>query len=227
MNRFVLLGVGALALAACSRPAPSDDGASAPASAPGATAPSPPPPTAAPVAAPAEPALQPPSFDCHQARGDAEVLVCGDARLAALDRQLAALYKRVQTSPDELDIAAEQRGWVKGRDACWQAVDRHRCLVESYQTRIVELNIGSGAVAAPVPVRYQCDDASKPLSVAFYNGLEPQAAVVSWGKDQAIVFPAASASGSRYTREGVAFWEHQGEATLDFYGTALHCKAAG
>lgn len=227
MNRFVLLGVGALALAACSRQAPSDDGASAPAPAPSANAPSTPPPSAAPGVTPAEPALQPPSFDCHQARGDAEVLVCSDARLAALDRQLAALYKRVQSSPDELDIAAEQRGWVKGRDACWQAVDRQRCLLESYQTRIVELSIGSGAVAAPVPVQYQCDDASKPLRVAFYTGLDPQAAVVSWGKDQAIVFPAASASGSRYTREGVVFREHQGDATLEFYGTTLHCKAAG
>ncbi|MGE8217118.1 Membrane-bound lysozyme-inhibitor of c-type lysozyme [compost metagenome] len=222
MNRFVLLGVGALALAACSKPAPSDTAAPAPAP----TAP------AAPAAAPATgsataPTLQPPSFDCAKAASEAETLVCGDARLAALDRQLAALYKRVQTSPDELDIAAEQRGWVKGRDACWQAVDRHRCVLESYQTRIVELNIGSGTVAAPTPVQYQCDDASKPVSVVFYNELDPQAAVVSWGKDQAIVFPAQAASGSRYTREGVEFWEHQGEATLDFYGTALSCKAAG
>lgn len=222
MNRFVLLGVGALALAACSKPAPSDT--AAPAQPPAAATPAPTP--SAPAAA-TDATLQPPSFDCAKAKSESEKLVCGDARLAALDRQLAALYKRVQTSPDELDIAAEQRGWVKGRDACWQAVDRHRCLIESYQTRIVELNIGSGGVPAPTPVHYQCDDASKPVSVVFYNELDPQAAVVSLGKDQAIVFPAQAASGSRYTREGVEFWEHQGEATLDFYGTTLSCKAAG
>lgn len=222
MNRFVLLGVGALALAACSKPAPSDT-----------TAPSPSPATDTPAAvldpssAPPEASLQAPSFDCTKAQSESEKLVCGDARLAALDRQLAALYKRVQTSPDELDVAAEQRGWVKGRDACWQAVDRHRCLVESYQTRIVELNIGSGSVPAPPPVQYQCDGATKPVTVVFYNELDPQAAVVSLGKDQAIVFPAEAASGSRYTREGVEFWEHQGEATLDFYGTTMSCKAAG
>ncbi|MCF7750873.1 MliC family protein [Bacillus subtilis subsp. subtilis] len=220
MNRFVLLGAGALALAACSKPAPSDTVAPAPAtSAPAPTAGTPP--------APNEASLQAPSFDCAKAQSESEKLVCGDARLAALDRQLAALYKRVQTSPDELDIAAEQRGWIKGRDACWQAVDRHRCLLESYQTRIVELNIGSGGVPAPRPVQYQCDDAAKPVSVVFYNELDPQAAVVSLGKDQAIVFPAQAASGSRYTREGVEFWEHQGEATLDFYGTTMRCKAAG
>lgn len=220
MNRFVLLGVGALALAACSKPAPSDT--AAPAASPTATAPGAAP--AAPVAA-SDPTLQPPSFDCAKALSEAEKLVCGDARLATLDRQLAAVYQRVQSSPDELDIAAEQRGWIKARDACWQAVDRHRCLLEAYQTRIVELQIGGMPV--PAAVKYQCDDASKPVSVVFYNTLDPQAAVVHWGRDQAIVFPAQAASGSRYTREGVEFWEHQGEATLDFYGTTLSCKAVG
>lgn len=218
MNRFVLLSMGALALAACSKPVPTDT--PAPAAPPVADA-------KAPAAtAPATPALEVPSFDCAKAGNDAEKLVCGDARLAALDRQLAALYKRAQSSPDELDIAAEQRGWVKGRDACWQAVDAHRCLLEAYQTRIVELSIGNGAVKAPTPVEYRCDDNGKPVTAVFYNELDPQAAVIRRGNDQAIVFPAEAASGARYTREGVEFCEHQGEATLNFYGTALSCKAA-
>jgi len=219
MNRFVLLSMGVLALAACSKPVPTDT--PAPAAPPVADA------NAPAATAPATPALEAPSFDCAKAHNDAEKLVCGDARLAALDRQLAALYKRAQASPDELDIAAEQRGWVKGRDACWQAVDAHRCLLEAYQTRIVELNIGSGAVTAPAPVAYRCDDDSKPVAAVFYNELDPQAAVIRWGNDQAIVFPAEAASGARYTREGVEFWEHQGQATLNFYGTALSCKAVG
>ena len=92
MNRFVLLGVGALALAACSKPAPSDTGT--PAASPTATAPTTTP--AAPVAA-SDPTLQPPSFDCAKALSESEKLVCGDARLAALDRQLAAVYKLVQS----------------------------------------------------------------------------------------------------------------------------------
>ena len=121
MNRFVLLGVGALALAACSKPAPSDTATPAEPAALATSAPA-----ASTPAASASPTLQPPSFDCAKAQSESEKLVCGDARLAALDRQLAALYKRVQTSPDELDIAAEQRGWIKGRDACSRAVDPHR-----------------------------------------------------------------------------------------------------
>jgi len=220
MNRYALIALGTLALAAC-KPAPTDPSATAPAS-PTNESPKP-------VATPAAPAVagksEGPSFDCAKAASDAEKTVCGDARLSALDREVAALYKAAQTGPGELDVAAEQRGWIKGRDACWQAVDANRCLVESYQTRIVELRLASASAPAAKAVQYTCDDASKSLSVVFHNELDPQVAVIRLGRDQAIAFAAPSASGSRYTREGVEFWEHQGEATLEFYGTRLSCKA--
>ena len=67
MNRFVLLGVGALALAACSKPAPSDT--AAPAQPPAAATPAPAP--SAPAAA-TDATLQPPSFDCAKAHSEAE-----------------------------------------------------------------------------------------------------------------------------------------------------------
>lgn len=222
MNRFVLIGLGALALAAC-KPAPSDPATRGAPSTPANESPAP----VTPPAAPAADAKQGPSFDCAKAANDAEKAVCGDARLSALDRELAALYRAAQTGPGELDVAAEQRGWIKGRDACWQAVDANRCLLESYQTRIVELRLASPSAPAAKAVQYACDDASKPLSVAFYNTLDPQVAVIRLGRDQAIAFAAPSASGARYTREGVEFWEHQGEATLEFYGTRLSCKVGG
>lgn len=215
MNRIVLTVAVALVLAGCSRsPEATDPAASA---APARTAP------VALPAAPSDTATASPSFDCAKATSDAEKWVCTDEGLAALDRQLAAQYKRVQTAPDELDIAAEQRGWIKGRDACTRAVDPRQCLREAYQTRLVELTVNSGGVRASATGTYRCDDAAKPLKVVFYNDIDPAAAIVTLGTDQAIVFPIESASGSRYGREGVEFWEHQGEATLDFYGTALRC----
>lgn len=223
MKRLVLPAVCLFALAACSKPEPTSQGNAAPAT-----------PPESPAAAPAEPQAPAPvaedagpSFDCNKASSDAETQVCADPQLAALDRRLAALYKAAQTSPDELDIAAEQRGWVKGRDACWQAVDAKRCLLESYQTRIVELQLSAASGPAPAPVQYRCEGTDKPLVAAFHNDLQPQAAVLRLGRDQAIVFSAPSASGARYTREGVDFWEHQGEVTLGFYGTTLRCRAAG
>ncbi|MFI8719482.1 MliC family protein [Stenotrophomonas sp. NPDC077464] len=222
MNRFVLIGLGVLALAAC-KPAPTDPATRAAPATPANESP-------APVASPAAPAAgakEGPSFDCAKAASDAEKMVCGDTRLSALDRELAGLYRAAQTGPGELDVAAEQRGWIKGRDACWQAVDANRCLLESYQTRIVELRLASPSAPAAKAVQYACDDAGKPLSVVFYNQMDPQVAVIRLGRDQAIAFAAPSASGSRYTREGVEFWEHQGEATLAFYGTRLSCKVGG
>jgi len=225
MNRFVLLGVGALALAACSKPAPSDTATPAEPAAPATSAPA----ASAPTAT-ASPTLQPPSFDCAKAHAEAEQQVCGDARLAALDRQLAALYKRVQTSPDELDIAAEQRGWIKGRDACSRAVDPHRCLVESYQTRLVELTLNAGGIQVPAKVEYRCDDNSKPVTAVFYNDIDPTAAVISWGNDQAIVFPVPVTreenNGGRWGREGVDLRTHNDQTTLEFYGTTLQCQIA-
>lgn len=223
MKRVVLLGLGALALAACSKPEPADQPAMPSASeSPAAEAPAA---SSAPAAA-----QQSPSFDCAKAHSEAEQQVCGDARLAALDRQLAALYKRVQTSPDELDIAAEQRGWIKGRDACSRAVDPHRCLVESYQTRLVELTINGGGIQVPAKVEYRCDDNSKPVTAVFYNDIDPTAAVVSWGNDQAIVFPVPVTreenNGGRWGREGVDLRTHNDQTTLEFYGTTLQCQIA-
>lgn len=223
MKRVVLLGLGALALAACSKPEPADHPATpSPSESPAADAPA--------ASSAAAAATQSPSFDCAKAHSEAEKLVCGDARLAALDRQLAALYKRVQISPDELDIAAEQRGWIKGRDACSRAVDPHRCLVESYQTRLVELTINGGGIQVPAKVEYRCDDSSKPVTAVFYNDIDPTAAVVSWGNDQAIVFPVPVTreenNGGRWGREGVDLRTHNDQTTLEFYGTTLQCQIA-
>ncbi|MBD9434600.1 MliC family protein [Pseudoxanthomonas sp. PXM03] len=201
-------------LAACSPETP----------APAATAPTPEPAaTAAPaasVAAPeTTPVLAPPSFDCAKAGSEAEKLVCTDAELAALDRQLAARYAEAK----DIDPAV-QRGWVKGRDECWKADDARLCVLESYRTRLVELAIQAPGLVVPKAVEYRCDDNSKPFTMTFYNDLDPPAAVMTWGNDQAIVFPQPAASGAKYGRSGIEYWEHQGEASVDFFGNKLSCR---
>jgi uncharacterized protein len=45
-----------------------------------------------------------------------------------------------------------------------------------------------------------------------------------FGNDQAIVFPQPAASGAKYGRTGVEYWEHQGEASVDFFGNKLSCR---
>ena len=176
-----------------------------------ACTPAPPPPPAVPaapppatspkvpsVASPTAPALAPPSFDCARAGSAAEKLVCGDAELAALDRQLAARYAQA-TDADP----AVQRGWVKERDACWKADDLRLCVLEAYRTRLVELAIGAPGRVVPTTVEYRCSDNRQPFTMVYYNDIDPQAAVMTWGNDQAIVFPQPAASGAKYGRVGI------------------------
>ncbi len=167
---------------------------------------------------PAAPAMAQPSFDCTKAASEAETLVCGDAELAALDRQLAARYAaRKEADP------AEQRGWSKGRDDCWKQADPRLCVLEAYRTRLVELAIAAPGAAVPKTVEYRCSDNREPFTMTYYNDTDPQAAVMVFGNDQAIVFPQPAASGAKYGRVGVEYWEHQGEATVDFFGNKLNC----
>jgi uncharacterized protein len=93
------------------------------------------------LAAPLAQAAQP-SFDCGKATHEAELLICKDADLAALDRSLAELYATVlKNTPASKKgaLKTEQRGWVKGRDDCWKSADQHGCIKAEYQARINEL----------------------------------------------------------------------------------------
>ena len=223
--KHLALAAALLSLAACSgqESAPAAEATTPPVDPPATQAPASAP---APATPPAQSASATPSFDCTQAQGEIEKLVCSDPKLARLDRQLAERFAQVKDKPEARSVVAEQRGWIEGRDSCWKADDKTACVRDSYRTRLVELAINSGGVVVPATVEYRCDDNSKPLTAVFYNDIDPQAAVITWGNDQAIAFPAPAASGARYRRERLDFWEHQGEVKLDFYGNKLTCKPA-
>lgn len=83
-----------------------------------------------------------PSFDCSKTTHEVEQIICKDADLAALDRSLAELYATVlkhTPASKQGHLKTEQRGWVKGRDDCWKAGDKHGCIKSEYQSRINEL----------------------------------------------------------------------------------------
>jgi uncharacterized protein len=169
-----------------------------------------------------------PAFDCAEAEGQVQQLVCSDNELAALDRQLAIAYQAAQETlpPDELPLAkARQRGWIKGRDDCWKADDVSQCVVTAYQTRIVELQIATGQFSPSATVSLDCDSSiHMPFFAAFYNDTSPPSVVLTRGTEQTIAFIARSGSGSRYTRTGVEYWEHQGQASINWFGTKLVCQ---
>lgn len=172
-----------------------------------------------------------PSFDCTKASGEIEQLVCKDPELAALDRNLVKVYERALKNWPA-DVVAEQktyqRGWIKGRNDCWKADDKKACAKLAYQTRMVEIQIKSGQLTVSAPVGYVCTGSEhKPFVVTFYNDTDPPSAVLTYGDDQVIAFVAPSGSGAKYTAAGVEFWEHQGEATVDWFGIELKCASQG
>jgi len=98
------------------------------------------PPTAVPTPTetPQRPASARPSFDCGRARTRGEIAVCGDAGLAALDRNMAAQYAR------SMGIAsAEQRALLeRTRDRFLGYRDRcpnNACIGDAYVGRMREI----------------------------------------------------------------------------------------
>jgi hypothetical protein len=114
-----------------------------PAPAPGTSGeparPAPLPPSTQPPSAPqgqAAPAR--PSFDCGHARTGGEVAVCGDAGLAALDRNMAAQYSRALAvaSPEQQALLRRTRDrFLAYRDRC----PNSRCIGDAYVGRMREI----------------------------------------------------------------------------------------
>ncbi|UXI04281.1 MliC family protein [Photobacterium sp. TY1-4] len=168
-----------------------------------------------------------PSFDCSQASGSIEEMICQDDALAALDRQMAEVFPAAMANYPQAEQAtakAMQRGWIKGRNDCWKADDKKACVESEYKSRIVELQITGGLLEAPTPVAFKCNEADKPFTAVFYGQTDPHSAVLTWGDEQVIALIAPAASGSKYTGRNVEYWEHQGEAKVTWLDKTLTCQ---
>src|SRR5215471_4723156 len=76
------------------------------------------------------------SFDCSKATYTAEVLVCQNPVLSALDDRLAALYSSVrQQSSNPHQLILDERAWVARRNAC-RTIE---CISKAYKSRLSEL----------------------------------------------------------------------------------------
>ena len=95
------------------------------------------PPRSAPVAPP-RPASTRPSFKCANARTRGEIAVCGDAGLAALDRNMAAQYVRsmAAASPAQQALLRRTRDrFLAFRDGC----PNKSCMGDAYVGRMREI----------------------------------------------------------------------------------------
>jgi membrane-bound inhibitor of C-type lysozyme len=170
-----------------------------------------------------------PSFDCTRANGQAQQLICSDAELAAIDRELDRLDRVIGAGGPEVDA---RRGWTQERDGCWKADDLRQCVVEAYAKRIHELRVrhpqapGSGGLSVG-PVAFTCG--GEKFAATFVNS-DPGLVHLAGPNRTLTLGQARSASGARYAGrvdgEEWEFWNKGDEAVLTGPdGTAISCQA--
>jgi hypothetical protein len=79
-----------------------------------------------------------PSFDCDHAGNDAEVAICSDPGLAALDRQMASDFQRAMMGADRHQrrlLERTRNRFLTYRNRC----ATNQCIAETYQSRIREI----------------------------------------------------------------------------------------
>lgn len=197
-------------------------------------APAPPAVTPAPPAAADADAAPRPSFDCAKAAGKVQRYICSDASIARLDRAIARAYAKGMAKESAWTLAdralqrTAQRKWISDRDACSRRKDIAPCVADSYHRRLAELRILNDEAGRATTAHYRCKElGSTPVSAAYYADLDPPAALVAVGARRVVTFVATSGSGARYTTRGVELWEHQGHATLQWYGARYECTIEG
>ncbi len=175
-----------------------------------------------------------PAFDCRKAGREVELIICKDPALAALDRKVAAIYAAAQAKATAQGKAAsdmlktEQRGWVKGRNACWTADDKRLCIQEDYVWRIAELQATFDLVPGTAPVRFTCaGNPAGDITIRFFQ-TEPASALAQRGDQTSLMLAAPSGSGARYEGRNESFWEHQGVARVTWGDAAREetCRPA-
>ncbi len=89
------------------------------------------------------PRLPAASFDCIMARSDVERAICSSDELARLDRRLGEAYAYkliwIDDVAEQQALRAQQRGWLKMRDASCRGPAIASCLIPIYQRRLKEL----------------------------------------------------------------------------------------
>lgn len=184
-----------------------------------------------------------PSFDCAQAEGTVQELICQDEGLAALDRKLGEVYQAaLEKAHSEVPpvLKAEQRGWIKGRNECWkarsednpafltaswQATSVRECVEGQYQLRISELQARYQLVPAKGPVFYACENNPANEVVATFFETDPPTARLERGDQTVMAWRVPAGSGGKYEGRNVEFWTQGDEARVTWLDQELTCQA--
>jgi uncharacterized protein len=185
------------------------------------------------ISAPAVSSAAAPSFDCAKAQGEVEQLICSDAALAALDRQLADTYKAAMAKArDDMPgiLRTEQRGWVGGRNDCWKATDEtwitaswtvasvRDCVDAQYRLRISELQ-AMWQLLPQDTVSYTCNGERSNAVVASYFASDPPTIRLERGDRTATLWRIPQGADARYEGQNVSLVRRAGNVTVEWLDT--------
>jgi uncharacterized protein len=170
------------------------------------------------------------SFNCEKVEANSiEEMICNDDELSELDRRLSDVYSaaaKKATNEHPLLLKAEQRGWIKGRNECWKADAQRSCVKNAYQSRIAALKAMYRLIDGIGPVRFICDENPANEVIVTFFKTDPATLIAERGDSVSLMYLERSGSGTKYQGRNETFWEHQGEASINWgYDTPqMRCK---
>lgn len=186
-----------------------------------------------------------PTFDCRKASGEVEKQICGDAALAALDRQLDTVYQaasaKAKGKPATL-LRNEQRGWVKGRNDCWKAkgqqtwitatwtVDSVKgCIDAQYRLRTSELQ-AVWQLLPPKTVSYACQNNPANEVVASFFASDPATIRLERGDRSVTLWQVGTVADGKFEGQNVGVVQQASGLKVSWLDTStgktdeLDCK---
>jgi len=166
------------------------------------------------------------SVDCTTPTGGVATAICGDTALTILDRRLVEVYTaatKAATPEQRNRLFAEQQSWLDDRRRCTGAQAKTDCMKDLYVRRIADLQATFQLVKSRGPFRFACGKGADDYLTAQYFETEPPSARFFHDGRTLTAFVARSGSGARYENANVSFWEHQGEASVVWYGRSFTC----
>lgn len=163
-----------------------------------------------------------PSFSCAKGTlNSAETLICQSPELASLDVKLAKVYKQAVTAskepkPGPSFLQMQQRGWIKGRNACWKDDEFSQCIKDEYIRRIAQLQALYRLVGSSGPIRFECSDSPADELVVTYFDTEPRTLISERGDSVSWMYQIFTDSGVKYIGRNERLSEHQGEIRLEW-----------
>ncbi len=172
-------------------------------------------------------------YDCSTVYGTAEQYICQQDDLAFLNLNMQEIYAAAVASIDETvfgnkslkDLKDTQVAWKKRRDACMQANDKKKCIVDITHRRIAYLQARFLLIKGGEPKFYLCDkNPSDELIATLFEGAMP-AVRLERGEKVAVAVLTSSSSGQKYVNDaGVEFWSNGDKAEVQWpAGTKLSC----